>query len=356
MRWIMTPDWSDATADRLHALLRQAIYHSEDIEPVCREIGMDPSGFCWRDPARLLWPAVTRDAADAGQLDSLIRKVRERRPALAAEFDAILNAELPSHSWYYCADPFKSRLVGPGNRMAVLDRDGLRAGLVALALQDYPVLAIQGPAGSGRSYTKRILQHVATHAAHRWKLVIIDAEEHLPDPAHAGDLFRALAAKLHLPFTVNADELTEDTAKARETVNAFVGTFSHCLPRARRWIFLDSLDRQRVQPDLHAAVGHLARDIADGQLDDTRLILTGHPGDFAPDVLDVLRREEIAEITEPQVRAFFRSIALDIDRTLEPGDLVQLVADVSAGAGGGGLRELGQAASDVAHRFFGGAR
>lgn len=355
MRWIKAPDWSDPIADRLHALLRTAIYHSEEIEQICREIRLDPSDRYWGESGRSLWPGVTRDAADIGELENLVRKVRERRPALAAGFDAVLNAELPSESWYSCADPFKSKLVGPGNRRAVLDRDGLRTGLIAIARQDYPVLAIHGPAGSGRSYSKRILQHAAAHATHRWELVIVDAEEHLPNPAHAGDLLRALAAKLHLPFTVDVDELTEDTAKARETVNSFVGAFSRCLPKAQRWIFLDSLDRQRVKPDLHAAVGHLAWEIVDGQLNDTRLIVTGHPGDFAPDVLDVLRREEITHIAEQQIRAFFRGIAHDIDRTLESDDLAKLVADVSAEARGGGLRELGRAASDVAHRYFGGA-
>ncbi len=354
MRWIMAPDWSDPVARRLHELLREAIYRSDDIEQICQEIGLDPSRLYWGDPANKLWPAVTHDAADTGRLEILVLKVRERRPALTAEFDAILRAELPSESWYHCADPFKSKLVGPGNSMAVLDRDGLRAGLVAIAMQGYPILAIHGPAGSGRSYSKRILQHVAMQAAHRCELVIVDAEEHLPNPAHAGHLLWALAAMLHLPFTADVDELTENTAKARDAVTAFVGAFSRCLPKARRWIFLDSLDRQRVQPDLHAAVGHLAWDIANGALEDTRLIVTGHPGDFAPDVLDVLRREEITPIADQQVRAFFRGIAKDIDRTLESGDLVKLIADVDAEARGGGLRDLGRAASNVAHRYFGG--
>jgi hypothetical protein len=355
MRWIMAPDWSDPVAQRLHFLLRKAIDRSDDIEQICREIGLDPGPMCWGEPAGALWPAVTHDAAEIGRLDVLVWKVRERRPALSSEFDAILDAELPSGSWYYCADPFRSKLVGPGGRLAVLDRDGLRVGLTAIARQGYPVLAINGPPGSGRSYSKRILQHVAMHAPERWRPVIVDAEEHLPNPAYAGDLLRTLADILDLPFAVDVDEMTENTAKARGAVTAFVGVLSRRLPKARLLIFLDSLDRQRVQPDLLAAVGHLAWDIANGALEDTRLIVTGHPGDFKPDVLDVLHREEITPIAEPQVRAFFRGIAQDMDRPLDPADLVKLVADVDTEARGGGLRELGQAASHVAHRYFGGA-
>ena len=356
MRWIMAPDWSDATAYRLHDTLRKAIYHSKEIEQVCREIQLDPSCQSWEDPASVLWPAVTRDAADTGRLPILVWKVRERRPALAAEFDAILNAELPGESWYRCADPFKSKLVGPGNRMAVLDRDGLRTGLIAITRQNYPILAIRGATGSGRSYSKRVLQHVAAHAGKGWELVVVDAEEHLPNPAHARDLFKTLAAKLGFPVSFGVDEWTEDTSKARETVTIFVGAFRHHLPKARRWIFLDSLDRERVKSDLHAAVGHLASEVEDGQLYETRLIVAGHPGDFAPDVLEVLRQEEIGKIAEQQVRTFFREVAQDIGRTLEADELGRLVADVRAQTGEGGLRELGRAASEVAHRHFGGAR
>jgi hypothetical protein len=356
MRWIIAPDWSDPVAQRLHSLLRKSIDRSEDIQQICREIGLDPGRLCWGEPSGALWPAVTHDAAEIGRLDVLVWKVRERRPALASEFDAILEAETASESWYYCEDPFRSKLVGPNNSLAVLDRDGLRAGLIAIARQDYPVLAIYGPAGSGRSYSKRILQHVAMHTGHRWEPpVIVDAEEHLPNPAHAGDLLKTLADMLHLPLAVDVDELTENTAKARGAVTAFVGMLSRCLPRGRRLIFLDSLDRQRVQPDLLAAVGHLAWDIANGALGETRLIVTGHPGDFKPDVLDVLRREEITPIAQPQVRAFFRGIAQDMERPLDPADLVKLVAEVDDEARGGGLRELGLAASHVAHRYFGGA-
>lgn len=352
MRWIMAPDWSGPVARRLHLLLREAIDRPEDIEQICSDIGLER--LCWGEPTGALWPAVTHDAAEIGRLDLLIRKVRERHPALRSEFDAILRAELPSESWYYCADPFRSKLVGPGSSLAVLDRDALRAGLIDIATQGYPVLSIHGPAGSGRSYSKRVLQHVAMHADHRWQLVIVDAEEHLPNPAYAGDLLQALAGMLHLPFTVDVDELTENTAKARGAVTSFVGMLSR-RPKDRRLIFLDSLDRQRVQPDLLAAVGHLAWDIANGVLENTRLIVTGHPGDFKPDVLDVLRRDEITPIAEPQLRAFFRGIAQDVKWPLDPGDLVRLVADVDAEARGGGLRELGQAASNVAHRYFGGA-
>jgi hypothetical protein len=355
MLWIKFPDWSDATARLLHDTLRKAMYQSAGIEQVCRDIGMDPSRQSWTDPASALWPAVTRDAADAGLLEILVWEMRARRPALADDFSTVLTAKLPDESWYRCPDPFKSKLVGPGNKMAVLDRDGLRTGLIAITREKFPVLEIRGVTGSGRSYSRRVLQHIADHAGKEWELVIVDAELDLPDPAHAPDLIRTLAGSLGLPPTWGFDVWTEDTSKAREIVTIFAGAVWRDLPRIRRWIFLDSLDRERVKPDLHAAVGHLASKIEKGQLGETRLIVTGHPGDFPPEVLDVLHQENIEQITEKQVRTFFREVAQDIGRTLEEEELDMLVATVWAQADGSGLRALGRAVSEVAHSHFGGA-
>src|SRR6185312_9494411 len=123
MLWIKSPDWSDATAHLLHSTLSKAMYRSEEIEQVCLKIGIDPAKQSWDDPAYLLWPAVTKDAEKVGKLQILIWVMRDRFPAMADAFDAVLNAELPGDSWYVCPDPFKSKLVGPGSKMAVLDRD-----------------------------------------------------------------------------------------------------------------------------------------------------------------------------------------------------------------------------------------
>jgi Effector-associated domain 1 len=354
MLWIHSPDWSDATAQGLHDTLAKALYLKADLIEVWVDIGMDPATVYWEIAARQLWPALTRDAAAADRLERLILQVRKRRPALAREFDSVLKAELVTDSWYVCANPFMSRLVGPGRRLAVLDRYGLRAGIIDVAQQDFPVLAIRGRSGSGRSYSRRVLQHVAQHPDTGFDLITVDAVE-LRNPAGATELLGTLAARLGIPATFDIDIHTEANRKAREMVTALVGRFRQ-LPRMNRWIFLDSLDRPHVQPDLHTAVGHMASEIEAGQLGPTRLVVTGHPGDFAPEVMDVLIQETIAEISESEVRAFFREVADDIGRALEEEELDYLVSEVTARAGTGDLRALGRSASDVAHMHFGGAR
>jgi hypothetical protein len=334
--------------------LADALYQKADLIEVWVAIGMNPADEFWDLPARQVWAALTRDAAARpGCLEKLILEVRQRRPALAKELDSVLAADVATDSWYVCADPFMSRLVGPGNLFAILNRYGLRREMLYLAKQEFPVLAIRGRPGSGRSYSRRVLQHVSEHSDITFQLVIVDAATDLRNRADANALLRKLAAKLGLQTTFDdVDVLTEATSMAQEMVGVFVGRFRH-LPRANRWIFLDSLDRPHVQSDLHAAVGHLASEIEAGQLGPTRLIVTGHPGDFAPAVQDLLRQENISEISDPEVRAFFREVADDIGRRLEESELDSLVADVRARAGAGGLRALGTSASNVAHEYFG---
>jgi hypothetical protein len=352
MRWITSPDWSDPTARRLHEVLAQALWKVEDLQAVWVEIDMDPATVAWGGSARMLWPTLTREAASANCLQRLIECVRDRCPALADEFGSVLAKELSQGSWYACHDPFRSHLVGPGHRLAVLDRQLLRLGIVSLAQDGFPVLSISGNVGSGRSYSRRVLQHAIQHAGVADELIVVDAEQDLRPPAGAAELLVKLAMKLGFDPDLKADLLTEDNRIARELVTAFVSLFRR-LPPARRWIFLDSLDRSHVQPDLHAAIGHLAGEIDAGQLGATCLIVTGHPGDFPPAVMEVLQEETISEIAEPEIRGFFRDLAQDIDRPLSDDQLNDLVSQVSRAAAAGGLPAIGRTAGQVAHAFFG---
>ena len=157
MLWIKSPDWSDQTAGILHETLERAFYQKPDLIQIWEYIGMSPAQIDWDGSARVIWRTLTREAAIDGRLQSLIEAVWARRPALAAEFSAVLTAELPAESWYICTNPFESHMIGPGNSLAILDRALLRRSIVNLAKHDYPVLSINGPGGSGRSYSRRML-------------------------------------------------------------------------------------------------------------------------------------------------------------------------------------------------------
>jgi Effector-associated domain 1 len=355
MLWIKSPDWSDATARLLHQTLAKAFYKTDDLVAIWIFIGMDPAKIDWRGSAYELWPALTKEADLDNSLRALIECVRDKRPALAPEFDLVLKAELPAESWYACANPFQAHLVGPGHRLAVLDRYRLRSTIVNLAMHDYHVLAVNGKNGSGRSYSRRVLQHVAHHHKVATDLIVVDAVVDLPNPAHALDLVWTLAAKLGFRVALDlVDPFTEDNRKAREAIALFVGGFRQ-LPPANRWFFLDSLDRAHVEGDLHAAVGLLAHQIETGQLGSTRLIVTGYPAEFSEDVNLFLQQENISQIGVPEIRTFFRDVATDIGQQLTESEIDRLAAEVAARAGEGGLAAIGKSASAVAHEHFGGA-
>ena len=174
----------------------------------------------------------------------------------------------------------------------------------------------------------------------------------LSKPAHGGSTppkwqFLGLASVFDVdPFT----EITPAGSRDGDLVRRPVPPATP----ACRWYFLDSLDRQHVQPDLHAAVGELAREIEAGQLGSTRLIVTGYPVDFFPPaVLDVLEEETISEIAAPEVRAFFQNVARDVGRQVSHAQLDDLVSQVTVNAVG--LATMGKSAM-VARAFFEGPR
>lgn len=300
MLWIKSPNLSDATGALLHDTLKKAFYKTEDLVEIWIFIGMDPAEIEWQGSAAQLWRTLTYEAAAKDHLQDLIECVRSRRPALAIEFDYVLAAVLPQQSWYFCKSPFESNLIGPGRRQAVLNRYLLRSRVANIANDDYPVLNIKGPQGSGRSFSRRILQHVAHHPTVSADLIVVDAAVDLPDPAHAADLVRALGIQLGLNVPLDqVDAFTEEKRKAYEAVALLVGEYRR-LQQSKRWIFLDSLDRPHVKSDVHSAVGHLARKIESGQFGSTRLIVTGYPEDFPPEVMEVLQEETISTIGIPE--------------------------------------------------------
>jgi hypothetical protein len=347
-RWVDLPDWSDETARLLHRTLADAIYLASQMTEIWVRIGMSRADVAWeQQKAAMLWPALTRDAADAGKLESLIREVRAEVPAAAVDLDRILSAQAPSTNWYLCADRHSSMLVGPGARRAMLDRTQLRRSLVRMVKEDYPILAIVGKAGSGKTYSRHLIQHIVGDT-----FVLIDVEHDWYDKVTAVDLIRTLAVRIGITDDIKVDPFVEESRAARELVHQLVGR-CRALPPEKRWVFIDGLDRTSVDPSVHTAVAQIAKEIEAGQLRDMRLIVTGHPGDFAPDVLEVLLVESLADITEHDLRHFFRHIADVVGHPLSDSELIDLVDEVMAEARLTDLHALGRKAGKLAHASFG---
>ncbi|OXM55759.1 hypothetical protein [Amycolatopsis alba] len=351
VRWILFPDWGDNTARLLHDTLNKAFYLREDLIELYCGAGLPPHEIDWNQPAAQLWPTITRDTADAGRLENLILLVRHRCPAVAPDLDVVLSAHNTDISWYSARERHLSLLLGPGCQRALLDRRELRAHLVDLVKRQFPVLTITGEPGSGKSYSRHLIQHMAGDPVLDCEFKIINVEDDFYDHVGATDFMTTLAARLGLPTRFDVDEHTEQARTVRELVDLFVGRFT-TLPGRLRWIFIDGLDRPQVAPGVHMVVAQLAKEVEAGQLPDTRLIVTGHPGDFAPAVLEVLRHEELTGVTTSHLHGFFRGLAEHVGKPLSDEALEDLVDQVLAEAALDDLQVLGRAACRAAHLHF----
>lgn len=352
VRWIHCPDWADGTARLLHDTLGDAFHDAPDLKDLCQTMGLRPQDYSWTQSAALLWPSITRDCHDAGCLEALIAEVKVRRPAVAPALDKVLGAHVHTANWYSVAERHLSLLLGPGCARALLDRGELRAHLVDMALRQYPVLAITGEPGTGKSYSRHLIQHMAGDPALDCDFKIIDLEDDVYDHVDMTAFMTMLCRRLDLPHRFDVDTNTEQTRTARELVDVFVGRFA-ALPSRLRWLFVDGLDRPHVPTGVHLVVAQLAREVEAGQLGDTRLIVTGHPGDFAPSVLEVLRHERLSGLTEAHVRGFFDGLARHVGRAITDEQLTGLVGQVLADAADlADLRLVGSAASRAAHAHF----
>ncbi|MGW4393827.1 hypothetical protein ACWEHA_00950 [Amycolatopsis nivea] len=351
-RWIDAPKWHDATAHLLHKTLGDAYYRVDDLIEIYTTVGLPLQEIHWDQKAGALWPVITRDCSDAGKLGELIELVKSRKPAAAQPLDTVLAARVSGANWYSSTDRHLSHLLGPGCARALLDRRDLRDHLRALAEHAYPVLSITGKPGSGKSYSRHLVSHIADDPALACDFLIIDLEDEFYDRVDPVGFMTILATRLGLAANFEADPHVEESRQARELVDVFVGRYSQ-LPRRLRWIFVDGLDRPTVQPAVRTAVAQLAKEVEAGQLPKTRLIVTGHPGDFSPAVLEVLRHEELAEVTWAHILGFFKGIAEHIGRELPKQHLTDLVDQVVAEADLTDLRQLGLAASRAAHAHFG---
>ncbi|MFY1623566.1 effector-associated domain EAD1-containing protein [Micromonospora sp. WMMD735] len=354
--WIHQPDWSDTnTTTILHDALTKAFWDLRELQEIWQTIGLSPGEIEWSGPAVIVWRTLTREAAQKHKLEELVRLVRSRKPAVAVDLDVVLAARLSNSAWYRCADRYQARLVGPGSRRPLVDRSQLSAALRSVDKEKYPVLSISGDPGSGKSHSRYLIQHVAGSIDVDATLILVDIADEWQEgnDIDAVDFVARLARRLGMPADFHPDLYTECHRTAKELSSDFVGRF-RTLPQIYRWIFIDGLDRPNVTTAVHGFVRNLAKEVDNNQLGQTRLIVTGHPGDFPPTVQDVLQIEQIEPIDTSHIAGFFYDIAQHIGADLDDAALDRLVKDVLAEASLVDLRSLGRRASQIAHHHFAG--
>ncbi|MDX8142100.1 effector-associated domain EAD1-containing protein [Lentzea sp. BCCO 10_0061] len=351
-RWVDRPDWSDGAAQVLHDTLKTAVWHMENIEELCRLIGIQPGDVVISgQTAAAVWPAVTREAAMAGKLETLINKVRTSYPATAEALQQVLSTQLVCSEWYLTPDRHDAVLLGPGGLRAMLDRTRLRARLLQMVTEGFHILAITGPAGSGKSYTRHLVQHVLDDPAHTCDLIVVDIASDSYTSISAVQFMEDLATRMGMSAMPALDPHADPNRAVRHLVLQFVGQF-RSLPTRDRWVFIDGLDQPSVGQDVHVAVAQLAKEVEAKQLPLMRLITTGHPGNFCSSVLEILLVDHLDGVTEPDLRHFFQRVAVMAGREPSEQDIAKTVNKLLTEPGLSNLHALGTTASQLAHATF----
>jgi hypothetical protein len=294
------------------------------------------------ETAKLTWTAAVPDAAKRGQLRELIAHVVGEDAAFRTEFNRRWQSFVtPSDVWYHHDDPYTSCFVSAGASRAVIDRAGLRSGLHDLATDQYWVLVILGKVGSGRSHSWFLVAHLrdAGVLIGMNDFVRVTTQDWVGE--YTGeDLVRSLAGRLGMNIELTPSEELDD-ARTRKLVDVFVGRYIAERSKRRddviRWIFLDGLDRPGVQNSARDVAKRLITMVDEGELEKTRLIITGLDGiglTFGPSV----KVEEIPSIDKTLVRSFLGDVAAHLGRNVTSQELDKCVAEV---LGTGELRDVG---------------
>lgn len=324
--------------------LARAAHDRGERETALEIAGMPPELY-ERDIPWLAWLAAVNDAVNQGKLEALVEAVA------TVKLDSVLRqslerelANMPTAAaggdrmWYQCVNPWDSRFVGPDASRAVIDRSGLRSGLRDLAREQRRVLVISGAAGSGKSHSLLLIEHLQdAHQLIGHRFAIVSTHEWGGEVTGV-QLALTLARRLGLDLDLKpgGDELGD--ALVRKILDLIAGRYpqdqaSPC------WIILDGLDRPLVHESARDMARRLIVMVGLGALRPTRLIVTG---------LDELTNEErryaswerIPVIDDSLMREFLSAVAGQLGYQLRQGELDAYVAGVLGS--GTVLRTLGE--------------
>jgi Effector-associated domain 1 len=343
------PAFSDLTDPRVRRLidLLGRTVNGNAIEVVLGVAGLNPGNYPLLTSAAVVWTQAVPDAARLGRLGALIDAASANRPAFAAAVEqAMAQALQPlatAAGWYRNDDPYTSSFVGLRSARAVIDRRDLRVALRELAEDQYWVLVVHGTARSGKTHTWRLVDHLRTAG----RLVGVNRFARVTthdwsDEVTGEALAQSLASRLSLTIDLNPSGELDD-ARVRKFLDHLVGVYPNG-DGVTRWIILDGLDRPAVKEGARDLARGLIRLVEDGELPQTRLIVTG----LDPLGLQVgyaVRTEEIPAINRALLRAFLVDVAAHFARTPDDAELDECIAEVLGP--GPGLRDLGEVERSV---------
>ena len=311
-------------------LLTELIFSKHEMEEVLMGCGILPGNYDLSIP-RHGWHAIILDAIPDGRLQKLITEAIRTRPAIKKELNNRLIASEKEYAhqkvWYQNTDPINCKFVGRGATRAIVDREQLRRHLRDLSSGMYKVLLVEGGPRSGKSHTWRLIEHLMT-AGPPAGLPMFSAVKvsihSLGTQVNAGEIMGTLADRLGLDLNLAASSEMPD-ARTRKMVDRFIGQLPD--DGKIRWIVIDGLDRPGVDPDCVDLARRLVSVIEEGELPNTRLVITGLPEGDSIGSRFVLY-ETIKEIKEDDIERFIRGVAEDIKKPINSPTVEQIVREI----------------------------
>jgi hypothetical protein len=321
-------------------MLSRRIYGESNVSAALEAAGLAPADY-ELGRARRAWLAAVPDAARERKLDALVGYVAAEDRAFGRELEWELRSLLtPANgaAWYRCGDPFRCGFVGSGASRALIDRGELRRGLFELAHDQYRVLVVTGPPGSGKTHSWLLLDHLREAGKLTGHKCVRVTTHSWGNAEVTGEMvIESLAYRLGLDIRLTPSGELDDV-RARKLLDQLVGQYP--ADGVIRWIVLDGLDRPRVRDSARDVARLLVMMVSERDLPNTRLVITGFD-QLGPVGGASVTVETIPAISEVLLRSFLVDAAGHLGHDdVDPEDLDDLVASV---LGDGGLpRSLGE--------------
>jgi hypothetical protein len=333
-------------------LLTESVYDPSRVTAVLEAAGLKPGRYPL-ERACLTWQAAVPDAAKQQHLSELIARVVDEIPAFGKKLEGRLQDQRSKRPWYYTDNPYAARFVGPGASHAVIDREDLRSGLHDLVEGEYRALLVSGKARSGKSHSWVLITHLRDEGCldDQHRLVRVSMDDMVDVDEVTGEaLASRLADMLGLNIALTPSGELAD-ARARKLVDMIVGRYPQG-DGVTRWIILDGLDRPGVLESARDVAKRLIKLVIDGDLPQTRLIVTGLDNVGLTVTVQV---ERIPVINADRVRSFLADVAEHLGRDIDPEKLDACVAEVlGKGEPPRDLYEIEQAVVQLAKGWAGG--
>ena len=313
--------------------------------------------------ARTRWAAALPDHVEWGKLRLLVEAAMDEEtsgPSFRRQLSTeLLDADVAiaiDASWYQPDAEINSRFVGPGLRLGMVDRDNIRRVLPPMLRSPGLVLVVRGPRGSGKSHLWHLFHHIAKKERDI-ETIRVRVEDIKKPQVGAVDLASSLGAKLGIDLDLDdpVDPNEQADATGRIAVEDIIGSFPR--DRTRRCIVLDGLDRGEAGADAKDFGMRLLQAVANEEIVDTHLIITGFdlpiPRDLAPLVFD----EELGAITFTDIRNFFKIVNEHTPRAAIAeldalADRAREMAKENSLNGEASVADLTEAASALARQTF----